>query len=282
MKKFCHIIALTLIAAAVYAVPVGERLPAGSRAKGFGETSVTSTDFWSISNNQAALAWQSAMAAGIYCENHFMLKELGRQYAGLILPTRAGVFGAGFGYSGDNHYNEIKTGLCFSRKFGPRFSAGMQIDLYHVRFSDIYGKKTLISCELGIFYRAGKVLVLGVHIINPVPVKLTSTPDEYLPMSICSGIGYQVSDAFLLTAEAEKDPQNPLIVRTGCEYRVNEKFRVRTGIISSPWSFTFGFGLHFGPLVFDIASVYHQQLGFNSSASLIYCFKSKKRHGAAE
>ncbi len=279
MKKILALIAISLIPAATYASTVGERLPTGGRAKGFGETSVTSCDLWSISNNQAALAWQSSVAAGIFFENHFMIKELGRQFAAFAFPTRAGVIGAGFGYYGDKDFNEIKTGICFSRRFGPRFSAGLQFDLYHLRFSDIYGKKTLVSCELGLFYRAGKTLLIGVHIINPVPVKLVSDPAEYLPMTFCAGVGYQVSDAFLLTAEAEKDHLNPLIVRSGCEYRINEKFRIRTGIITSPWSFSFGCSLHAGPLIFDIASLYHQRLGFNPAASLIYCFNYRKRHG---
>ena len=51
----------------------GERNPAGGRAAGMGGTSVALIDFWSLSNNEAGLAWLKTGAAGFSFENRFQI-----------------------------------------------------------------------------------------------------------------------------------------------------------------------------------------------------------------
>jgi hypothetical protein len=48
------------------------------------------------------------------------------------------------------------------------------------------------------------------------------------------------------------------------------------GLLSNPATFTFGFGLEFGNLQFDIASSYHLVLGYSPQASVVYYFGKKK------
>ena len=122
-------------------------------------------------------------------------------------------------------------------------------------------------------YHAGKRLSVGVQLVNPVPVMVIRQPPERLPAIICIGLSYHFSDDFHTAFEAEKDFENPLILRVGAEYRIVRPASIRIGISTAPSSFTFGFGLEFGKLKLDVASGYHQALGFSPAGSLTYSFK---------
>ena len=251
----------------------GERTPAGGRPLALGGTSVAQCDFWSLCNNQAGTAWLMGVSAGLSFENRFLLKEIMYEQLGFALPLKAGTFGLIVHRFGNNQYSELKAGLSYARKFGKHFSVGVQLDYLRIQIMDGYGNKNLLSCEIGLMYHADKHLSLGVQLLNPVPVKITEHPLEQLPSTICIGLSYRFSDNFLTAVEAEKDLENPLTVRAGAEYHFAGPAFARIGISTSPGSFTFGFGLEFGKLKFDIASGYHQALGFSPSGSIVYSFK---------
>ncbi|MEI7499145.1 MAG: hypothetical protein WCK84_01750 [Bacteroidota bacterium] len=254
---------------------IGEHIPAGGRSSAMGGTSVAISDFWSISNNQAGAAWLKGGSAGLYVENHFILKELMYQQIGLALSLKAGTFGLIINRFGNTRYNEIKAGLSYSRMFGMHFSMGVQIDYLRINIKDEYGAKNLLSFEIGLMYKANQRLNIGVHLLNPVPVKITAYPKEQLPTIITIGLSYQFSDTFIATIEAEKDLEHKPLLRAGAEYRFARLFYARLGISTNPMSFTFGFGLEFARIKMDIASEYHQVLGFSPSVSIVYSISKK-------
>jgi len=273
IMKIRTIILLFVLFLKISCYAAGERIIAGARSLAMGGATVVLPDIWSSFNNQAAAAFLDQPGIGIFFENHFFIKEL--QYEGLAIawPTKQGTFSAIIHYSGASLFNEIKTGLAYSRKFGKYFSAGIQLDWVRVHVAEEYGNKNLISCEIGLLYRANKQFSLGLHIVNPVPIKLSSLPRELLPTTFCLGTGIQFSPSFLTTLEIEKDLQFPPVFRCGMEYNFARSFNVRVGISTQPVTFSFGFGLEFGNFKLDLASTYHQVLGFSPSGSVIYSFK---------
>lgn len=251
----------------------GERTAAGGRSLAMGGTSVAQCDFWSLCNNQAGTAWLKGAGLGLNFENRFLLKELMYQQLGFALPSKAGTFGLFASRFGTNQYSEIKAGLSYARKFGKHFSVGIQLDYIRIQILNDYGSKNLLSCEIGLIYQSDQHLTIGVQLLNPVPVKITAHPREQLPSVICIGLSYRFSNNFLAAIEAEKDLENPLALSAGAEYHFAKPAYARIGISTSPMSFTFGFGLEFGKIKFDMASGYHQSLGFSPSGSIIYSFK---------
>ncbi|MEI6435953.1 MAG: hypothetical protein WCP32_13985 [Bacteroidota bacterium] len=251
----------------------GERNPAGGRAAGMGGTSVALIDFWSLSNNEAGLAWLKTGAAGFSFENRFLLADITTEVVGIAIPLKVGTFGLSVNRYGNNLYNELKGGLVFARKFGARFGAGLQFNYQRFHLAGEYGNRKIISFQIGLIYQPDKRISVGVQIINPVPVKITENPAEYLPASINLGLTWQLSDEFLATIEVGKELQNLPVFRAGAEYHFAKPLFVRIGISTNPMSFTFGFGIETGKLKFDFSSGYHQQLGFSPSASVVYTFK---------
>jgi len=267
------IICLLVLFATLRGFTAGERTPMGGRSLAMGGTSVAQCDFWSLANNQAGAAWLKGISAGFGFENRFLLKELMLEQVGLALPMKAGTFGLIVNRFGNNQYSELKAGLSYARKFGKHFSVGVQLDYLRIHIADDYGNKNLVSCEIGLMYLADKHLTIGIQVLNPVPVKITENPPELLPAAICLGISYQFSDEFMTSIEAEKDLENPLTLRAGAEYHFARPAYARIGISTCPTSFSFGFGLEFGNFKLDMASGYHQALGFSPSGSVVYSFK---------
>jgi len=228
------------------------------------------------------MAWFTRPGIGIAFENRFFLKELMKEYLGLILPLKSGTIGLVVYRYGNQQYNELKTGMAFSRKFGKTFSAAIQIDYLHTRIEGISSSLNLFSCEIGLMYNPDKHLRIGVHLVNPVPIRITRNPDESLPVILVAGLCYKFSENLIMTTEIEKDLENPLIFRLGGEYHLGRTFSVRIGCSTGPFVFTFGFGLEFGRFRLDIASAYEQELGFSPSGSLIYEFGKIKSLKAGE
>jgi hypothetical protein len=272
MKKVIFVYTL-LLSLNIGGFAAGDRTPAGGRSLAMGGSSVTLTDFWSLGNNQAGAAWIKSFTAGFGFENRFLVKELMYEQLGVALPLKVGTIGMLVNRFGNSQYNELKAGLSFARKFGKHFSVGIQLDYLRIHVADDYGSKNLVSCEIGLLYHADRHLSIGMQLLNPVPVKITEHPLELLPSIICLGLSYCFSDNFLMAIETEKDLENPIILRAGAEYHFARPAYARIGISTSPMSFTFGCGLEFGRLKFDMASGYQQALGFSPSGSIVYSFK---------
>ena len=94
---------------------------------------------------------------------------------------------------------------------------------------------------------------------------------EHLPTIFRLGLAYLPSERVMLTAEVEKDIDFPARTKVGVEYRLVEQVQLRTGIATNPVNVAFGMGYQFkNGLTFDLASVYHQWLGFTPTASLVF------------
>jgi hypothetical protein len=267
------ILILGLQAVCLSVIAGGERTAAGGRSAAMGGTSAANHDLWSIHNNQAGLAWLKTASAGFAFENRFLMAGITTEVIGLAIPFKIGTAGISVHRYGNNLYNELTAGIAFARKFGKKFSAGVQFDYIRMHQGGEYGNKQLISFEVGLMYQTYDNLVIGMHLVNPVPVKLTHIQEEYLPASLNLGLSYRFSKEFEATVEVEKETQFPPVFRIGTEYQFSKPLCARIGISTNPMAFTFGFGIKTGKLIFDFSSGYHQVLGFSPTGSVCYSFK---------
>ncbi|HPE35087.1 MAG TPA: hypothetical protein PLI65_09845 [Bacteroidales bacterium] len=271
MRKHFSYLLLILITPFISAAT--GNVPEGGRSAAMGNASAALTDFWSLQNNQAGLAFYHQMAAGIYFENRFLVKELSLRAGGVVMPVRAGVFGLNASYFGYELYNESKIGLGFARKFGERFAAGLQLDYLITALGEDYGSKGVVTFEAGILTKINDHLNIGAHVFNPVNVKLLEYADERVPAVFKVGAAWSLDANIVLTAEVEKETDFDPVVKFGAEYRVIEEIYVRGGISTNPGQYSFGFGLNFKKLKVDFASSVHQVLGWSPQISLIYSFR---------
>ncbi|MCF8364801.1 MAG: hypothetical protein K9H16_03415 [Bacteroidales bacterium] len=254
-------------------IAINGNVPEGARSSAMGGASVALSDFWSLQNNQAGLAFYNLPAAGAYLENRYLIKELSLKSGGVVLPTKSGVFGLKLSYFGYSLYNESKFGLAFARKLNEKFAVGVQLDYLLTSIGNDYGKKGMVTFEVGFLSRINDHLSLGAHIFNPINAKITDYADERVPAVIRVGASYAFNDQLMVTAEVEKDSEFDPQARLGIEYRIIEEIYVRGGIASNPGLYSFGFGLNLKKLKLDFSSTVHQELGYSPQISMIYRFK---------
>ncbi len=244
----------------------------GARSAGMGRASVSLTDFWSIQNNPAGMALAERMAAGVYYENRFLMPELAMKSAALIVPSRFGVLGVSFNQFGYSNFNENKLGLAYARSFGPGLRIGLQLDYLSTRFGGGYEGMDNLTFELGVQSNISEKVILGAFVFNPVRARLSDYTDERIPVVLRFGLTYLISDQLIAVGEVEKNTGRDADLRFGLEYAFNHMFYARTGLAVNPGLFTFGAGIDFGNLRFDIAASMHQILGVSAQSSLIYHF----------
>jgi len=260
-----------------FAYAAGDLTVTGGRAAALGNTSAAMSDEWSLFNNPAGLAWCNRFSAGIYYENRYLLKELSRKALGITLPPGHGALGISIDQFGFSQYSEMNAGIAYGMRLTKWFGAGVRVNYLRLHVADGFKDNNVVSCAIGLQFRAGEHLWLGLHVDNPVPVRLTSGSHERLPTLMRFGLSWRITEGLHSDLEVEKDLVHKAVLKGGIEYRASKILFLRIGLLSNPATFTFGFGMEFGNLKFDFASSYHMVLGYSPQASLTYSFGKKKK-----
>lgn len=250
----------------------GEWITQGGRAASMGSASAAVSDFWSINNNQAGMAFYDKTSAGIYYENRFLINELATQTGAFTFKTKYGMLGATISYSGDANYNTTTAGLAYAMKLGTRFALGIQLDYIGTAIGEEYGKRSNFTFDAGLLIKLTEELTFGVHTFNPVHVKIAEYNNERIPVTLNAGFGYTFSGKLLLTAEAYKNSEFPMEFRTGAEYKLNKIAYARIGLSTNPARYTFGFGIEMKNLTLDLSSSIHTELGYSPQVSFQFAF----------
>jgi hypothetical protein len=259
------------------AVASGELRVSGGRAAGLGYTSVTQSDEWSAFNNQAGLAWCKRFSAGVFFENRYLLADLSGKALVITLPAGKGAIGVSFPQSGFSLYSEMNAGISYGMHLTKKFSAGVQLHYFRLHVADGYRDNNVLTCEIGLQFRASEHLWLGLHVVNPVPVKLSAQTNDRLPALMQLGLSWRITEGLHVDAEVEKNLIHKPALKAGVEYRPVKSFFIRMGLLSNPTTLTFGAGLEIGNLQIDLASSYHLVLGYSPQASVVYYFDKKKK-----
>lgn len=264
----CLLIALctVLFVAAQNGVPP----TGGARAAGMGYTGATFSDINALFTNQAGLADLKNTTATAFGEQRFLLSELGSYSFGIAMPTASGTLGLSLNHFGFEGYNEQRLGLAYSRRLFDNIAIGAQALVLNTQIPE-YGNRAAVTFELGFLVTLLPELQLGIHTYSPIRVRVVEK--EYLPSVFKAGIQYRPSDQIRLLAEVEKDIDYPARAKFGMEYQVADPFRLRVGVATQPTTVNFGLGYQImDNMRFDIASSYHEVLGFSPAGGLVYQF----------
>lgn len=236
------------------------RKPISANYTGLGAYSLNHVDVFSFTSNQASLAQLQNITAGVYVERRFLLSELSNYTAVIALPTTTGNFGLKTNYYGFSDYNETQLGLAYGRKLGSKVDIGAQFNYYGVRIAG-YGNASAISFELGTVMHITDKLHAGVHVANPVGGKFGKDKEEKLSSVYSMGLGYDASEKFFVSAEVEKEENQPVNVNAGMQYKFLSQLLARVGISTATSAAWFGLGLNLKSFRIDITTSYHSQLG---------------------
>ena len=250
------------------------RRPVAALYTGLGAYSINHLDVFSAVNNQAALAQIKDPSAGVYGERRFMLDELSLYQLAVAIPTKSGNFGVKAGYFGFSEYNESQIGLGYGRKLGSKIDVGVQFNYNGIRISG-YGNSSAINFEIGTILHLTDKLNAGVHAYNPVGGKYGKDQVEKLASVYTFGMGYEASAKFFVSAEIEKEEDQPVNVNAGLQYKFLPQLIARAGISTNTSNVYGGVGLMLRSFRVDVVAGYHPQLGVTPGILLIYNFSNK-------
>jgi len=248
----------------------GDDYLVGGRSFGLANASVMLTDYWSLFNNQAGLAFLNTTQAGIH-HNRGMVKQLNHQAIGVVLPTKTGNIGGSCSYFGFSKFHEVKAGLAYAMLLEEKLAAGVQLDYFYTHIDGYYGNAHSVAAEIGIIYEPFENIILGTHIFNPFQLAELGSVEK-MPMVFRFGTGYQVQDNLLLTAEYELDLDEKACFKAGLEHELVKDFYIRAGILTNPVINSFGVGYVWNKLTFDVSFSRHFILGYSPQFSLNYSF----------
>ena len=250
------------------------RRPVAAVYTGLGAYSINHVDVFSFTNNQASLAQMKNASAGVYGERRFMLDELSLYQLAIAVPTNSGNFGIKAGYFGFSDYNESQLGLAYARKLGSNVDVGVQFNYNGIQVNG-YGNSSAINFEIGTILHLTDKLNAGVHAYNPVGGKFGKNAEEKLASVYTVGLGYEASEKFFVSAEIEKEENQPVNVNAGMQYKFLPQFMARAGIATNTSNVYAGVGLFLKTFRLDVVASYHPQLGVTPGLMIAYNFSKK-------
>jgi hypothetical protein len=251
------------------------RYPVAAPYIGQGAYSYHFVDVFAANTNQAALARLPVMSAGVYAERRFMQEGLNSYSAAVGLPVRSGGLGITANYQGSAAYNESQVGIGYGKKLG-------QVDLgvrfcYSMMQAAGYGSDGAVTVELGSIWHITDKVHTGIHVYNPAGGKFGKQGQEQLARIYKMGLGYEVSENLLLTAEMVKEEDRPVNVYAGLQYVLDSRFFLRGGVstaIATPW---LAAGWAWKNIRADITASYHPQLGVTPGLLLLFTGKKEQQ-----
>lgn len=222
---------------------------------------VAVSDLWSVSHNQAGLAFLKSVSVGLFHDRRFMMKELSFSSLAAVIPSKPGTFGLNINYFGFSKYHESKIGVAYSHKLGEKLAAGIQLDYLNTY---IYGSENSIQTttfELGLISIPANNLTVGFHLFNPIPEKGEHNSIPRISSTARFGMTYIFRGKVMLAIETFKEFSKNIIVKTGIEYIPAKQLAFRFGISTEPSSYSFGLGYNSKNIWAGLAFTNHLVLG---------------------
>ncbi len=252
------------------------RQPLSIRYAGLGAYSKKFVDVFSGTSNTASLAQLKAGGFGVYGERRFLLEELNQYSAVVAVPTKGGTFVAQGDYFGFSDFNENQLGLGYARKITNGIDIGAKFNYHTVRIAG-YGSASAINFDIGTIFHLTDKLNAGINVYNPLSSKLGTEGSEKLASVYRVGLGYEVSDRVLVSAEIVKQEDMPVGVNAGLHYNVQENIFIRAGISTATNNSFVGAGIRLGLIRVDVNTAYHPQLGFTPGVLFLINFKKPEQ-----
>ncbi|WP_372948749.1 hypothetical protein [Mariniphaga sp.] len=273
-KTYSQLIRINiLLACLVFCVGVKvqaiENHPIGARSLGLSDASVSFSDVWGTFHNQAGIAGLDGFSAGFFYESRFGVDLLSLSAGSIVLPVGEGAFGLSFFQFGSGLFKENKYALAYARQLSEKWSAGIQLDYLTQTFPENARAKGFATVEGGVLFQPSEKLHLGAHVFNPLKGGIESPAGKVeMPVVFRGGGHYRFSEMVLVAFEAEKDNQNPALLKTGIEFLPMENLALRFGVSGKPFKYTAGVGYKTGNLSADLGFSYYGNLGITPSVSI--------------
>ncbi|MBE0676527.1 MAG: hypothetical protein IH591_17870 [Bacteroidales bacterium] len=231
--------------------------------------SVTGTQFRDCFVNQASLAFNSELTAGVSYYSRFGVSELAVKSAFLTLPYGSGSLGLNYNNYGFGEIMYHSFSVSGGMKLTETIAFGVDAGLEATATSTEDAGRLSATCQAGLIFTLSENTRAGLHVVNPVPGRLRHTP---LPSALRAGASTYISDNLTLSVLFEKKTGTPLSLSTGMAYNINESFEIKAGYSTENNSLGFTGAFNFASFRAGISFLTHTRLGTSSIFSLSKSF----------
>jgi hypothetical protein len=242
----------------------------GAPSAALANTMVTDTNVWATANNPAGMPWLTKGGIAIGYRNAFAIENLGSKSIATILPFGNSAFGLSMHRFGYTSYSNSRICVSYGLRLGEKLSVGAQGQYHSLVLEEVYGKVNYFTIGLGVRFVATKNLTLGVHVHNPNQARVADYNSERSLSRIAAGMSYTWSSRLRMTAEMQQVSNQKGGIRAGLEYAPVSSIVIRCGGGTGPTLFSFGFGWKVKYIDLDVATHYHEVLGFSPQVSLTW------------
>jgi hypothetical protein len=230
-----------------------------------------SNDVFTLFNNPAGLAQMNWREGGIfYSPAPFGFSELANGFFAYNEPFDFGSIAIGGMTYGFDLYRENKILVGVSYNYLDRFFAGVAFNYHSVSIKN-YGSDAAFYLNAGGLIYITDFLRWGFYVSNLNRASF-SRDDDQIPVTLLSGLSYDIIPDLSLNASVEKDLNFNASFLAGIDYNLIEYFSVRTGFSSQPSKYSAGVGINYSFINLDYALISHPDLGLTHQAGLIFTF----------
>lgn len=245
----------------------------GSRANALGNAASCGQDAWSVFANPAGISSISHAESFFTYEAMPAFPAFNRMAAGVVLPSKLGVAGAGVYRFGNDLYNEQILSAAFANTLGLA-SLGIRGNMVQYNVEG-FGTKRLLTLSLGGIVQFTPWLWVGAFIANVNQPKIETS--QRVPTRLYLGVATRPTTSCFITAEIEKDMDMKALVKAGVEYEVHRKISLRTGVNLFPGAGYAGVGFKPTRFRLDYAYSFIPVVGSKHQASVMYPFNQRKK-----
>ena len=236
---------------------------------GMGGVMSTNTSVFCAAYSPAAAGFSANSQFGVNILNHGAFNDFYTGTIAAIHHSSRGVFAYTLQSFGIKNFRETNCGLGYAKKLIDTWSVGIRANWHHIRIPN-YGKKQVVSFDLGSLYQISKQLQIALTIRNPVKQPLEKQFSSSRSSSIVIGAAFQPTDKIYLACDLNKILGEGMRWHMGMNYTLHPMVEIRTGVSMKPYSIHGGIGINWQKCQFSYSSSWQTSIGFSSQISLSY------------
>jgi hypothetical protein len=179
-------------------------------------------------------------------------------------------------YSGAGDFNEMQTGIGYSRNLGELLQIGVRFNYYRLRIVG-YGASSAFPVEAGVVFQLFPKLRTSMYVYNLMSAGPKGDGLSKIPTVVRFGIGYTASETVGISVEIIKESGKSVSFQPIIFYQAADKLFFRGGFSTNTGLIFFSGGYVFGQLRLDLSTSYMGTLGWSTGLGLQFTIAQKKQ-----
>ena len=248
----------------------GQELWPGTASTALGGSFVCLNGYMCASQNQAGLGFIEHSSLSVQHGRPYWLTELGISSFSGQFNMGNGALGFMLSTLGLKGLRQSSLWLSYGQKLHPDSSAGVGMHFWSSSINEHLFYAPGIGVSLGLQIKIREQWKLGARVFHPATWSLLSTPAGKESMHMETGFAYSFFRVATIYSELQIRPKASMILCGGCEWILNQRIRMRTGISSGPFTFSWGIYLKFRDCTAEFSFLYRTDTGLSPLTALSY------------